>query len=1036
MANELQPLSSLFQNRLFRIPDYQRGYAWQQSQLVDFWDDLNNLQMDRYHYTGLLSLKLLKNNETTTWGNDLWMVEKGFKPCHIVDGQQRLTTFIILLNEIVCFICSLEDNEGKSEDDIVLGYETIKDIKTKYICQKRPPQNMITTYLFGYETDNPSDKYLRYRVFNEPNSGEVNETYYTKNLKIAKEFFANNVAALYSSEGIDGLNVLYQKLTQKLMFNLHEIDDDYDVFVAFETMNNRGKRLTNLELLKNRLIYLTTIYNDDKIDEKDKSELRKKINDAWKEVYFQLGRNKDTALSDDDFLRAHWIIYYAYSRQKGDDYIRFLLNKFSAKNVFEKKPVVENIDQSAIYEEIIDDAEDDEVLEDFEEETASELKLEPREIADYVDSIKDLAKYWYDTYFPSESTTLTDKETLWIDRLNHIGIGYFRPLVTVSLSVCNNVEEKLSLFSAIERFIFVCFRLANYRSNYQSTVYYGAARDIYCGKTTIQAVIASLNKTTDENIQYAIPNFTTDIDKKMKSGKHEGYYAWNSLRYFLYEYEYSLWESTGVKKPSWELFSKTEKDKVSIEHILPQTPSKWYWRNQFRQFIQNESEMSALTGSLGNLLPLAQSINSSLQNDSFDEKKNPTNSNRRGYSSGSNSEIEVAKEEVWSGKHIYDRSLRLLSFMKKRWNIIMSDEQMESLTFVAFVNDGRAIPEELPIIEDSDPTLSATQKRRAARYSYWSYALPIIREAHGGSGHPYGNVSPTESSNKDGFFGIRCIHLYCTVGLKKPLRCIAGLWIDTGVKEQNERVFDMLLSHREEIESNMSMPIVWDRKEDNRASSIDVILTDVDFTDQTQWDQISRFHAKMTKELADNIVYAYAQELNEVELKTPTSSNRSMHIADVFMMWASAKESNGEIVLNRDKCTRKYARFTTNAMTEMYPFAEEANSGWNTKNYYFYEIVNNSGKNLHMQLALSGANLPDNLREISNCIIRSFPTRGKKADWEWKCPFVSSYADISENMSDEEIYSVLDDQYDQLMGFESELISILKGNTDSMETNE
>ena len=54
MANELQPLSLLFQNRLFRIPDYQRGYAWQQSQLADFWDDLINLQQDRYHYTGLL----------------------------------------------------------------------------------------------------------------------------------------------------------------------------------------------------------------------------------------------------------------------------------------------------------------------------------------------------------------------------------------------------------------------------------------------------------------------------------------------------------------------------------------------------------------------------------------------------------------------------------------------------------------------------------------------------------------------------------------------------------------------------------------------------------------------------------------------------------------------------------------------------------------------------------------------------------------------------------------------------------------------
>lgn len=114
--------------------------------------------------------------------------------------------------------------------------------------------------------------------------------------------------------------------------------------------------------------------------------------------------------------------------------------------------------------------------------------------------------------------------------------------------------------------------------------------------------------------------FTTYIEKKFQKG---GYYDWKYLRYFLYEYEYSLWESTGVRKPSWELFSRNADEIITIEHILPQTPTKWYWRNQFRQFIQNESEMAALTGSLGNLLLLAQGINSSLQNDSFDEKKNP-----------------------------------------------------------------------------------------------------------------------------------------------------------------------------------------------------------------------------------------------------------------------------------------------------------------------------------------------------------------------------------------------------------------------------
>ncbi len=69
MANELQPLSVLFQNRLFRIPDYQRGYAWKHGQLADFWDDLMNLHEDKYHYTGLLSLKVVnpKDNAEGEW---------------------------------------------------------------------------------------------------------------------------------------------------------------------------------------------------------------------------------------------------------------------------------------------------------------------------------------------------------------------------------------------------------------------------------------------------------------------------------------------------------------------------------------------------------------------------------------------------------------------------------------------------------------------------------------------------------------------------------------------------------------------------------------------------------------------------------------------------------------------------------------------------------------------------------------------------------------------------------------------------------
>lgn len=705
MGNELQSLSQLFQNRLFRIPDYQRGYAWRQSQLADFWDDLINLQPDRYHYTGLLSLNALGRKETKEWGSDLWMIDKGFKACHIVDGQQRLTTFVVLLNEIVSFTRELKENEGKSDEEIVLGYDTLKDVVSKYICQRRPPNNQITTYLFGYEVDNPSADYLRYKIFNELFSGTVNETYYTKNLKFAKSFFRDNLADLYEKEGTDGINNFYLKLTLRLMFNIHEIDDDYDVFVAFETMNNRGKKLTNLELLKNRLIYLTTLYLDQKFDELEKSHLRKQINDAWKEVYFQLGRNEHTPLSDDDFLRAHWIIYFAYSRRKGDDYIKFLLNKFSAKNIFEKKTVVLN-DVSQHMSEDMDY--DDDAEEDYTEpETVEVLKLEPSEITDYVNSLKDMAKYWYDTFFPMQSENLNADEKVWVDKLNRIGIGHFRPLVTVIISRRDiSTDERVQVFKAIERFLFICFRIGYFNATFCSSEYYRAARSIYLNEMEVEDLISDINDTTDVNIEYAVPNFVTKIEKHFSN--NGGFYYWNSIKYFMYEYEYSLAKKNNIDKVSWEMFTKVEKDKVSIEHILPQTPTKYYWRNQFRQF--DDEEIEALAGALGNLLPLSQSVNSSLQNDSFEDKKTSKISGRRGYENGSHSEIEVSKEKNWTARKIYRRSKAMLQFMESRWEFSLTKEQMDKLIYVTFATDGREVPEVLPMDEIPDSTSSINTK--------------------------------------------------------------------------------------------------------------------------------------------------------------------------------------------------------------------------------------------------------------------------------------------------------------------------------------
>lgn len=804
MANELQSLSVLFQNRLFRIPDYQRGYAWKHGQLADFWEDLLNLHEDRYHYTGLLSLKAVSRKETQSWHDDEWLLNIGYKPFHVVDGQQRLTTFSILMYEITAFIKGLSENKDKSDEEIFVGYESLKDIKAKYVLRKRPPQNIVTTYLFGYETDNPSADYLKYKVFEEPFGGTVFETYYTKNLKYAKSFFAENLRAMYESDGIEGIERLYKKLTLQLMFNLHEIEDDYDVFVAFETMNNRGKKLTNLELLKNRLIYLTTLFDESQLDKTDKEQLRKNINDAWKEVYYQLGRNQDAPLSDDDFLRAHWITYFQYSRKRGDDYIRFLLGKFSAKNVFEKHTITISDDTAEPLPGFDQDEEDDNADPIPEPETVLVSKLDPKEINDYVNSLKYLAEYWYYSFFPNDSITLTDGEKVWIDKLNRVGIGYFRPLVAVALATETKTapQERIELFQAIERFIFLAFRVGGFNASYKSSDYYNRARDVLRGGSTLDSVAQNLNDTVNDDFPSLIANFMTRTDRRFDSG--EGFYGWRDLRYFLYEYEYDKATQNNLEKVDWNLFTKVEKDKVTIEHILPQTPTKWYWCNQFRLYSDNEIKM--LSASLGNLLPLAQSINSSLQNDSFPDKKSPSAAGRRGYVNGSHSEIEVAKEQDWTAQNILTRGLALLKFMESRWQVMLTEEQKMNLLHISFVKEVRTdvpeLPEKASIINTNPADEESSRElvdRHYLRMDFWSnfvdYCKTIRRD---------GDIATRKPSYDDWYdviIGSRDYHLFFQLVRKKILRI--------GIYVYRPEDFARLEQKKDEIEASYGSALEW-----------------------------------------------------------------------------------------------------------------------------------------------------------------------------------------------------------------------------------
>ena len=86
-------LQQLFHQRIFHVPDYQRGYSWEPRHVQDFLEDLELLRPGRYHYTGtvVLHVDAAQAQQMDQEGNAYW-------PVHIVDGQQRLTTIVLALD--------------------------------------------------------------------------------------------------------------------------------------------------------------------------------------------------------------------------------------------------------------------------------------------------------------------------------------------------------------------------------------------------------------------------------------------------------------------------------------------------------------------------------------------------------------------------------------------------------------------------------------------------------------------------------------------------------------------------------------------------------------------------------------------------------------------------------------------------------------------------------------------------------------------------------------------------------------------------
>ncbi len=209
--NRLQSLTEIFNQKFFRVPDFQRGYSWQEEHLEDFWGDLTNLKENKIHYTGLLTVEPVKKrtiDENKKWRSDRWLSEKGLSAYYVVDGQQRLTTVIIFINELL----------KRFEDSERINYAKKDDWKRKFLYDQYGEDVQYKSYLFGYEKDNPSDEYFKTKILEQESSTAdkvPEQTLYTANLKFAKEFFRQK----FEGKGKPVLEDLFKKVTNSFKFN-------------------------------------------------------------------------------------------------------------------------------------------------------------------------------------------------------------------------------------------------------------------------------------------------------------------------------------------------------------------------------------------------------------------------------------------------------------------------------------------------------------------------------------------------------------------------------------------------------------------------------------------------------------------------------------------------------------------------------------------------------------------------------------------------------------------------------------------------
>jgi uncharacterized protein with ParB-like and HNH nuclease domain len=217
-------------NTLYRIPSFQRNYAWKPENIEALFNDVITEPSGYY----------LGNMLVTQFGGTNSIFREEFQ---VIDGQQRLTTIALFLIAIYHQLSTLLPSDNTDMTLAIGGIQS--DIRRQLVY--KPEDKKFSKMVLLKNDDLIFDSLIQSIYGNE-----IPSNYKKRTLYLRYSYIMNNLLVA-QEEKFEYIRNFYEKLIQAKLLRI-SVDNYADAYQVFMSLNAKGVPLSLIDLLKSKFV--------------------------------------------------------------------------------------------------------------------------------------------------------------------------------------------------------------------------------------------------------------------------------------------------------------------------------------------------------------------------------------------------------------------------------------------------------------------------------------------------------------------------------------------------------------------------------------------------------------------------------------------------------------------------------------------------------------------------------------------------------------------------------------------------------------